>query len=352
MIPGAWIAPGPGDAHDRAIVERVANRSLEVLVRRDRRDGRVVVREQPEGPGRRGRRNLQPLVPLDRQCLIGGQVDRHLMGAALDVDQLRRRDHVADHDRLEGCLLRSPVARVRHERDLGGRAVALQQVRPASRTAGRRRVQPLLRLVVLVRADRARSAVLAHELRVHDAEGRVRQDRRKRRVRCLRTKNDRVPPARRDGDSVEQEGGVPLEVDEAPEREDSVRGRERSAVREVDVPAQVEPERLRILGRLPRLHELRHRMREVTAAVGEEGVVDAAVDDRRGRLERPLRIGRLDLEGAVDYERRRRCRRCGHGARCGDCGDDECDCCEGGSCSPAGTKTVHGGLRGKGGQRP
>ena len=44
-------------------------------------------------------------------------------------------------------------------------------------------------------------------------------------------------------------------------------------------------------------------MREVTPAVGEEGVVDAAVDDRRGRLERPLRIGRLDLEGAVDDER-------------------------------------------------
>src|SRR5262245_41196972 len=45
-------------------------------------------------------------------------------------------------------------------------------------------------------------------------------------------------------------------------------------------------------------------MGDVAALVGEERVVDGAVDDRRGRLERTLRIRRLDLERAVDDERR------------------------------------------------
>ena len=45
-------------------------------------------------------------------------------------------------------------------------------------------------------------------------------------------------------------------------------------------------------------------MREVAALVGEERVVDAAVDDRTGRVERPLRVGRLDRERVVDHERR------------------------------------------------
>ena len=45
-------------------------------------------------------------------------------------------------------------------------------------------------------------------------------------------------------------------------------------------------------------------MREVAALVGEERVVDRAVDDRRGRVERTLRIGGLDRERVVDDERR------------------------------------------------
>ena len=66
---------------------------------------------------------------------------------------------------------------------------------------------------------------------------------------------------------------------------------------------QAEDERLRVLRRRPRLDEHRHRMRDVAALVGEERVEGGPVDDRGRRLERALRVGRLDLERTVDHER-------------------------------------------------
>ena len=45
-------------------------------------------------------------------------------------------------------------------------------------------------------------------------------------------------------------------------------------------------------------------MSEIALVVGEERVVDAAVDDRPGRVERALRVGGLQRERVVDDERR------------------------------------------------
>ena len=191
--------------------------------------------------------------------------------------------------------------------------------------------------------------MLAHELRVDDPERRVRQDRRQRRSRRGRAQDDRVPAARRGGDAVEQERRIALQVDQTPEREDGIGGGERRPVREVDVPAQVEDKCLRVLRRLPRLHELRHRVREVAALVREERVVDAAIDDRGGRLEGALGIGGLDLEGAVDDERpggrrRRRLALNGrHSPRAGNGREDRAD--DHRSAHRAGTKTGHCFLR-------
>ena len=105
---------------------------------------------------------------------------------------------------------------------------------------------------------------------------------------------------RGDGHAAEQEGRVALEVDQPPEREDDVRRGHGRPVGEADVTPEVEGVRLRVRGGpvAPRCEQ--DRLRDVAAPEGQQRVVDAAVHDRRGRLERPLRVGRPDLEGAVD----------------------------------------------------
>ena len=60
-IPGAWIAPRPATATNRLVVERVAHGLLKPRVRRDRRDLRVVVREEVEDPRRGLERHAKPL---------------------------------------------------------------------------------------------------------------------------------------------------------------------------------------------------------------------------------------------------------------------------------------------------
>ena len=62
------------------------------------------------------------------------------------------------------------------------------------------------------------------------------------------------------------------------------------------------------VARPPRRDEQRDRRGEVAALVGEERVVDRAVDDRRGRIEGALRVRRLDRERVVDHECRSRSR--------------------------------------------
>src|SRR6202022_4121717 len=100
--------------------------------------------------------------------------------------------------------------------------------------------------------------------------------------------DDRVPALRRDGYAVEQERRIALQVDQAVEGEDDVRGGQRRAVGELDVLLQEERVGLRVSGGLVRVCEQRHRVGDVAALVRQQRVVDAAVEDVRGRLECPL----------------------------------------------------------------
>jgi hypothetical protein len=82
-------------------------------------------------------------------------------------------------------------------------------------------------------------------------------------------------------------------------------------------------------------------MREVAALVCEERVVDTAVDNRRSRLEGPLRVCRLDLERAVDDERLGGCGRRAPGTRCDGDRRENCHGRKRGFGRPWGTETVH-----------
>ena len=178
-----------------------------------------------------------------------------------------------------------------------------EQVRSAPGAAGCCGVEPLLRLVGLVGADRGRRAVPLGELRVHDPERRVRHDCRECSVRRRRAEHDGVLAGGGNPYAPEQERRIALEVDQSAEREDDVGGRHGSPVGEPDVAPELEGVRLRISRRLEALSCHRKRTRDVAALEGEQRVVDRAIDDGRGRLERSLRIGRPDLERAVDDER-------------------------------------------------
>ena len=129
IMPAAWIAPAPASDDVARIVERVADRRLDVRVRRDRRDLRVLVREQEEDV--RGRRLLEVHV-LQPVRLGRRQVECDLVRAALHVEQLGWRGHVAQDHRAE-VRLPAPVARVRGHHDLRRDVVALQHVRAAAR---------------------------------------------------------------------------------------------------------------------------------------------------------------------------------------------------------------------------
>ena len=199
---------------------------------------------------------------------------------------------------------RPPEARVLVEDDLRRRAVLPEHVRPAPGAPRRGRVEPPLGLVRSCRRPAASVApfcrasfelTMPSDVFATIAGIAV--------FGVVRAEDDRVPAARRDRHAREQEGRIALEVDQPPEREDDVGGRHRRAVGEPDVAPQIERVRPRVPRRPVAPGREQDRARDVAAPEGQERVVDAAVDDRRGRLERPLRVGRPDLERAVDDER-------------------------------------------------
>ena len=116
---------------------------------------------------------------------------------------------------------------------------------------------------------------------------------------------------------VSRNAGLPLRlISRFSEKTTSFDG-ERVAVREVHVLLQVERERLRAVRGLLGRDEQRDGMRQVGLVVGEERVEDATVDDRPSRVERTLRIGRLERERVVDDERRDASTVCRRGERGG-----------------------------------
>ena len=130
-------------------------------------------------------------------------------------------EHVADHDVRELGLPRTPVAS------------GSPSARPARSSLNDLRMYGPLPADVLFRngsalsvlsaSGRVRAAVRLHDLGVDDAERRVGDDHRDRRVRRLRLQDDRVVALGRDrGDAREQEGRVALQVDQPAEREDDV----------------------------------------------------------------------------------------------------------------------------------
>src|SRR5262245_11886462 len=110
-----WSLDGtrPRKRTNGLVVDGVADSALESLVRRDRRDLRVVVCEHVEGPWRGLERYVEALVSPQRLRLIGREVDRYLVGPALDGEELNGSGHVADDDARKRRLPRPPIVRVR-----------------------------------------------------------------------------------------------------------------------------------------------------------------------------------------------------------------------------------------------
>ena len=197
---------------------------------------------------------------------------------------------------------RPPVARVRRQAHLRGRAERLEDVRAA---AGRRLVQERLGLVLLVGSDGVGAAVRLHDRGVDDSERRVGDDRRDRRVRCLRLEDDRVGAAAGHRDAGEQEGRVALQVDQPAEREDDVLRGQLRPVREAHVLAEGEGVGLRPVRRPVAGRHRGSRMGHVAAHELEESVVEHVRHDAAGDLELALRVGGLEVERLVDHQRLR-----------------------------------------------
>ena len=189
------------------------------------------------------------------------------------------------------------------------------------------RVEQLLRLVGRGRVRGGGAAVRLHELRVDDAvDGFARIA-----VSCVAGVADFMTtvyfPCAETLMPASRKAGLPFMLMSRLSEKTTSADVSGAPFGEVDVRLELERERLRAVRGLPRLHEQRDRVREVALVVGEERVVDRAIDDRRGRVECALRVRRLDRERVVDHERRRsrrarrraECRERAH--QCESCGE-------------------------------
>ena len=121
----------------------------------------------------------------------------------------------------------------------------------------------------------------------------------------------------------EQERGFPFRLTSRLSEKTTSADGQRRAVGEVDVPPGAGSVNVLASALRPRTDEQRDRMGEVVLPVREQRVVDRAVDDRRGGVERALRVERVERERVVDDERRRRSRADRRAARRRR--DDRCD---------------------------
>ncbi len=268
-------------------------------------------------------RDLNALVLLQRVGLLRREIECDLVRTALHVQELSRSGHVANHDRLE-LRLRAPETRIRVEDDLLVGAELLEDVGAA---AGRGAVEVLLGLVLLVGADSvgatwARTTV---ELRMPRAG--------LGRMKGIEGFGTFARSTTVDGLGAEtvivasRKDGVALEVDQPSEGEDHVGRGERRAVGEGNAFVEVEGEELGVgrgvIGGGEPGNGLLARALE-----RDEGVVHGMSDDRSGRVELPLRVGRANHERVVDHQRpagagRVGCGDPGHGRRKRDDRHDE-----------------------------